>query len=154
VRVFHVTFARRLPSIKRLGITPRRRANWRRAGDLRRYGKKGEIFVFENRHDALRWAGVMDWEFHLETGSGELVVVEAEVEDDGWEVDDADPLRRSGSRGRWLKKVGSVPPECIVGVEKVTKDLMRSVVEQETTDVLQRAVQAKSPEARQRAVKL
>lgn|SRR5262245_24286698 len=108
--LFHVTFTRNVPAIRKHGIRTFRTTNWVRAGDRARYGS-GEIYAFEHEHDAQRWAGKMDWDHHHETGSGKISIIAFRSIPSQWETDVADPLSQLGSAGKWLKSKHPVGPE-------------------------------------------
>jgi hypothetical protein len=129
--LYHVTTAkavRMLGGIIDKGILPLRRPNWERAGGGI-YGTPGFIYCFEDRLDALRWAGIMDWELNKQSGSGKIAVVRFSDDVGLWEEDDADPLRRVGSKGRWLKKLGSVKAESVHAYELVDSEKLRFYIE-------------------------
>ena len=125
--LYHVTFAKHIDRIKRVGIKPHQPRLWKRAGDLSPYGD-GSIYVFEDRHDAIRWAGKMDWEWHQATGTGKIAVLCIQSKPEGWVEDLSDPLSRAGSKGRWLKGYEAIHPEQIVGHELVTREKLKSVI--------------------------
>lgn len=124
--LYHVTFTKKVPIIKREGLRPLRTSNWVKAGD-NRYGK-GEIFAFEDASDAVRWAGRMDWEFNTDTGSGKISIIK--IRNSGnWEEDTNDPLSHIGSRGRWVKKLEPVPPTDILSSVPVTSEMIKRLVQ-------------------------
>ena len=125
--LYHVTFTKHVPSIRKKGILPLQTSNWVKAKDGSRYGG-GNIFAFTHKDDAVRWAGRMDWDNHNGLGTGKVSIVKiAPQEGDKWERDTADPLSQAGAAGQWMKKAGSVDPSRIVDHEPVTTDMIRRI---------------------------
>jgi hypothetical protein len=129
MNIYHVTFTKHLPSILLGGIMPFQTTNWVRTGDKSRYGA-GEIYAFTEQEDAVRWAAKMDWQFNQEMGSGEITILTAK-RGDGWQIDDADPLTRLGSKGDWLKRMNRIPPADILEVAPVTPELIREATQRQ-----------------------
>jgi hypothetical protein len=129
VILWHVTFTRNVPRIRKRGILTYQTTNWVRP-DGSRHGD-GSIHAFESEADALRWAGKMDWHHHKETGSGRISLVGFEAAAPFWEEDLADPLTRAGSEGRWLKSRKCVSPERILGARAFDRGAARWLVERE-----------------------
>ena len=121
--VYHATKTSNVSKIKKKGILPLQTSNWKK-GSGERYGKAGEIFVFEDPTDATRWAANMDWEFFQETGSGKISVVKLK-KTGKWSEDKNDPLSHLGAKGKWLKRKGFISPEDIVSVTPITLDITR-----------------------------
>ena len=124
--LYHATFAKHVPKIRKHGLRPLQPSLWVKAGDRSRYGQ-GEIFAFESATDAVRWAAKMDWELNRSMGTGDVVVVAFDGGDRRWEVDESDPLSQAGGEGRWLKSEAAVPAAAIVAVHPVTLALVRQV---------------------------
>lgn len=125
--VYHVTYTDKLNSIKKKGLLPMQTSNWVKRGDQSRYGS-GEVYAFENKSDAVRWAAKMDWSFNHQTGSGKISVVKVKKGNVAWDEDNNDPLSQASSDGKWFKFRGKVPAENIVGFTSVTLDHIRDVV--------------------------
>lgn len=125
--LYHVTYTKKLPSIRRKGLRPLQTSNWVHAETKARYGR-GEIFAFENRRDADRWASKMDWAVNMATGTGLISVVAFNTDIRRWKEDDADPLNRATYEGRWLKYFGGIAPEDIIDSEPFTVEKARSLV--------------------------
>jgi len=123
---YHVTLTKSVRQITKQGLRRFITSNWIKASG-ERYGN-GEVFAFESLHDAIRWAGRMDWSFHHATGSGKVSIITINAPTHPWREDDADPLSHAGSQGRWLKSELPVPPEAITACRPVTVDMLRSVV--------------------------
>jgi hypothetical protein len=130
-RLYHVTLTKYLPAIRREGLAPMKTSNWRKGGASgARYGQ-GEVYAFEDKHDALRWAANWDWSISQTWGSGGLAIVEIENAFDDWELDVADPLQQMQSGGRWLKRASAIGPEHIVRADVFTPaDAQRYLAEQ------------------------
>ena len=124
--LYHVTFAKNVPKIRRRGLLLMQPSLWVKASDRSRYGR-GEIFAFESATDAVRWAAKMDWELNRNMGTGDVVVVAFDGGDRRWAVDESDPLSQAGGEGRWLKSDAAVPPAAILRVHPVTLALVRQV---------------------------
>jgi len=115
-RLYHVTLTKHLPAIRREGLVPMKTSNWRKGGSTgARYGQ-GEVFAFEKRLDALRWAANWDWSLEQTWGSGKIAIIELRNAFDDWELDTADPLQQAQAVGRWLKRRGAIGPEYIVSM--------------------------------------
>jgi GNAT superfamily N-acetyltransferase len=126
-KLYHVTQTEKVPAIQAKGILPLQPSNWVKGESDERYGE-GEIFAFNNPIDAVRWAGKMDWDFNKSMGTGKISVVSFTPGKEKWVQDTADPMGQAGAQGKWLKAVGAIKPEQIVGVTPVTSDLIKAVV--------------------------
>lgn len=126
--LYHATHTSKVQGILEQGIKPLQTSNWVRGEGGPRYGG-GEIYVFDDPTDAVRWAGKMDWEFNKAMGSGKVSIVIFNRGDEKWEIDDNDPSSQLGSKGRQLKAVSMVKPEQIVKAVPVTVDMTRAVVQ-------------------------
>ena len=127
--VYHVTFTELVPSIREHGLCaiPGKKRNWVKKGDKSAYGSGDYVFVFENELDAHAWAGIMDWEFHTETGSGKISIITVSTPR-LFEIDDGDPLRQMACKGRWLKHPGNIPAAQIIDTHIFTTDGARALV--------------------------
>ena len=123
--LYHVTFTDKVDDIKKNGLLPMQTSNWKQAGSGERYGG-GDIFVFDNKWDAVRWAGNMDWSFHTAMGSGKISIVELNDFDD-WKEDEADPLSQASNEGKWWKRTRRVKPENIVNAYPVDIKLIKKL---------------------------
>lgn len=111
--------------IRKGGILTFQPTKWVLQGTRTRYGE-GEVFAFENKRDAIRWAGKMDWAFHQAMGSGKISIIEF-LRQGKWEQDEGDPLTQAASEGRWLKTYTPVKPSQIIGATKATLEVIRSL---------------------------
>ena len=127
MNIYHVTFSKVVPHILKEGVLPFQTTNWVRTGDKTRYGN-GEVYAFSEMEDAVRWAAKMDWQFHEETGTGEISIITA-TRGDGWKIDDADPMSQAGRKGDWLKRMERIRPNEITGVAPVTNEMIRELVQ-------------------------
>lgn len=125
--LYHVTHTKLIPKIKKEGLKRFQASNWLQRGSKERYGE-GEVFAFENRIDAIRWASKMDWDFNQATGSGKISIVTFKPEGE-WEVDDADPMAQAGAYGEWYKTFTPQPPENIVSVEPLTNKVVKELIQ-------------------------
>ncbi len=125
---YHVTLTDRVPDIQKRGLAPMQSSNWSVSGTGERYGQ-GEVFAFENKFDAIRWASKMDWDLNQTMGSGNISIVTFRPNGEEWEIDTADPLSQASAEGRWLKRMSAVPPEDILNVEPLTQDMTRALVQ-------------------------
>jgi hypothetical protein len=108
--MFHVTFTKYVPSIRKHGLSIMvRPTNWAKGDSHERYGGY-HVYAFEHPEDALRWAAKMDWDNHQQTGSGKIALVIFERGEEDWEVDAADPLHAVLSKGRWMRCPTRVRP--------------------------------------------
>jgi hypothetical protein len=126
VEYYHVTDVERVPAIQKEGLLPMQSSNWEVSGTGERYGE-GQVFAFENKWDAIKWASRMDWGLHQASGSGNIFIVTFRPEGQ-WEVDDADPLSQLGAHGRWLKGYNAIPVENIISIEPVTSEDIKAFV--------------------------
>ncbi len=120
--VYHVTRSKNLPAIMRGGLKPMMTSNWIKAGDKSRYGN-GEVYAFENIKDAIKWAAKMEWEFYQNIGAGKIVILTLKNAGE-WKEDIVDGFDQAGSHGKWLKQMKAVPPEDIIKVTVVTRDVI------------------------------
>lgn len=130
LKLYHVTPAFKVSSIRSLGLVPGDGSNWTN-GRGEAYGA-GYVHAFEDKRDAILWAAKMDWAQYQRTGTGRISVIEFDDEEDGWEEDLNDPLSRSGSSGRWLRKKGPVGPERFADATstRVRTPLIRAVIQE------------------------
>lgn len=133
--LYHVTLTKNVPGIQAKGILPMQPTNWVQAGNKSRYGG-GEIFAFEQFEDAIRWASKWDWDLHTAMGSGKISVITFETDISAWEVDTADPLTQSSSKGKWLKaKYTMVAPAQIKEVTPITAKIIRDQLMSKREDI-------------------
>lgn len=125
---YHVTHTALVPKIMKEGFRPGQTSNWVKAADKKRYGK-GEVNAFNNKQDAIRWAGKMDWAINKQMGSGKISIISFKPGENEWQVDkESDPLTQVQYTGDWLKSHDSVKPEDIVSVVPVTPKMIRTII--------------------------
>lgn len=117
--LYHVTLTKNMSKILAKGLTPMQTSNWIAAASKERYGE-GEIYAFENRRDALRWATKMDWDFNGGMGTEKIALITFRNHGE-WEIDTASPWDYVGHEGQRFKQFTRVPPEDITAVELVGK---------------------------------
>lgn len=121
--VYHVTKKEYIPKIMKDGIKPMQTSNWVNAGGERQ--GQGEIYVFEDEGDAVRWAFKMDWDLYGGKMAGDIVILK--IKNTGeWEPDKNSPLEQAGAFGRWLKRFRAIPIEDIVSVETLTPEMVKA----------------------------
>ena len=124
--LYHVTTTANAEKIRHKGILPLQTSNWVKGSpDGERYGA-GEIFAFEHKSDAVRWAGKMDWDFNQAFGTGKISIVEFLADDDSWNIDTADPLGQVGAAGKWFKRRKHVAAGLIQNIYPVTIEMIKS----------------------------
>lgn len=124
--LYHVTFTRNVPRIRKRGILRFQAPNWAQGLSDVRYGD-GEVFAFEKVSDAIRWAAKMDWDFHQTFGSGKISIVEF-LASGTWSADLSDPLGQVEAKGRWLKSLEAVKPSQIVSVSGVDQETIKRTI--------------------------
>jgi len=137
--LYHVTFTKNVSKIKEKGLLPFQTTNWK-TGEGKRYGA-GEVYAFENAHDAVHWAAKMDWDFRKEIGGeskGGISIVKIKNNGD-WKEDTNDPLAHVGGKGKWFKSESRVTPEDVVEHLPVKQDLIkRYIAEEDLSDVFEK----------------
>lgn len=124
--LYHVTRKENVPKIMKDGLKPMQTSNWVNFRGKRQ--GKGQVYVFEDKDDAVRWAFKMDWEFHGGKMAGDIVILK--IKNTGeWEPDKNSPLEQAGAFGRWLKRFRAIPPEEIVSIETLTPEMVKSTVQ-------------------------
>lgn len=118
--LYHVTFKSRFKTIKTDGIVPKRRSIYK--GLFTEIKDIGSIYAFTNFDDAARWASRMNFDFKRPT----MIVV---FKDDIrlWQSDVH--FEGAGSRGKWIKKKGSVPAKNIVEFINHNQEMTRAIVQ-------------------------
>jgi len=133
--MYHVTRTKKVPRIKKLGITSMNPTNFAK-GSGERYGEIGAIYAMSSKKDAIRWAVNWEWELFKELGSGKVSIVTFEDDPNKWEIDHSDPISQSSNEGKWFKKnPGWVKPEQIIGAEPVTLDMIKAAKFYEQTSL-------------------
>jgi len=133
--MYHVTLTKKVPRIKKLGITSMNPTNFAK-GSGERYGEIGEIYAMSSKKDAIRWSVKWDWEWFKELGSGKVSIVTFKDDPNEWEIDHSDPISQSGNEGEWFKKKpGLVKPEQISKAEPVTLDMIKAAKFYEQTSL-------------------
>jgi len=117
--------------IRARGLLTFQPSHWAKASG-ERYGE-GQVFAFENKLDAQRWALRMDWMLHQATGSGKISIIEFFASPTPphrarWDVDKSDPISQAMSKGRWFKSYSGVRPSQIIGVTKVGMKVIKAVM--------------------------
>lgn len=127
--VYHVTNINSVAKILKQGIRFRpvsQKANWSNSAGKPLGG--GEIYAFEEKVDAWRWAAKWDWDMSQAMGTGKVVVLTLETgEGVKWDPDFTDPLTQSGSEGQWLKAFQEIPAEAVVACEVLTPAQVKEV---------------------------
>jgi hypothetical protein len=136
--LYHVTHSRYGGSIKKKGIVPLggEGSNWVKGTEEgERYGA-GEVYAFEHKDDAIRWAAKMDWSFNKgDSGKGKISIVHIKGQQgDKWLVDESDPLSQATAKGKWLKRLDPVDRKRIAKVEPVTNDMVRDMLARERAE--------------------
>jgi GNAT superfamily N-acetyltransferase len=121
--LYHVTYTKKVPQIKKKGLLRFQTSNWVQAGNKERYGA-GEIYAFEHLDDAIRWASKMDWSFNREVGSGKISIIKFKNAGE-WETDPGDPISQAGAMGKWVKSQSAVKPGQIVSSEPLTSEMAK-----------------------------
>lgn len=129
MKLFHVTFRKTLPKIKKQGIRPQKFSIWTGAAG-QHLGEFGRVYAFSNINDAMRWAFKQQWETKEPT-----VIVEFEDNNPGrWEPDTH--WQACAAEGQWLKTFGAIKPEQLAAVHVVTpKDLKKLAKNPEDPDI-------------------
>ena len=123
--VYHVTKKEYVSKIMKEGLKPMQTSNWVTTGGDR-HGQ-GEIYVFEDEGDAVKWAFKMDWDLYKGSMDGNIFILK--IKNTGeWEPDNNSPLEKAGAFGEWLKRFRAVPPEDIVSAETITHQMVQAVV--------------------------
>lgn len=127
--MFHVTTTENAQRILSTGIQPGKPGQWFHAGSGKKYVKGKEIFAFQRRIDAYRWAAKMEWDKFQSPnmGHGRISIVKFRSPD-GWKQDKADPLTQSGYQGPWLKRKEAVPASDVVGMKRLTPRMIKRLV--------------------------
>lgn len=125
--LYHVTRTTNVPKILSKGILLLQTTNWVTAGNKERYGS-GEIYAFDNKTDAYRWAGKMDWDLFTELGSGKISIIEFSKGNITWEIDNNDPMSQFGRKGNWLKSDMAVKPDQIIKAYPFTNDMAKELI--------------------------
>jgi 2'-5' RNA ligase len=125
--LYHVTHTHHVEGIKKDGLKPMQTSNWVKAADSSRYGG-GKVHAFEHYHDAVRWAGKMDWQFNKGMGTGKVSIVKFKHDGGDWEEDHSDPIAQADKKGRWLKRTASVKPEHVLDAHPITVEHIRKAL--------------------------
>lgn len=97
--LFHVTFTKNVPRIKKTGLLQFEPSNWVRGEGGKRYNEEAGIFAFDHPEDAFRWAFKMQWDME----DKDISIVRLTMGKD-WEDDPAiDPISMAGNKGRALR---------------------------------------------------
>lgn len=118
--LYHVTFKSRVKTILSDGIIPKKKSIYK--GIFAEIKDTGKIYAFENFDDAARWASRMSFDFGRPTI---IVVFNDSIK--GWERDVH--FESAGSRGRWLKKEGSISPKNIKQIINHTPEMTKVVIQ-------------------------
>ena len=98
--LYHVTFTKNVPNIKKKGLIQFQPSNWVKGPGGDRYNNDiAGIFAFDHPEDALNWAGKMEWEFRDTDKDMSIVRIDME---DFWEDDPAeDPFVSNKGKARY-----------------------------------------------------
>ena len=118
--LYHVTFKSRAKTILSDGIVPKRRSIYK--GLFTEIKDIGSIYGFTNFDDAARWASRMNFDFKRPTI---IVVFKDDVKK--WKKDIH--FEGAGSKGKWIKKEGSVPAKNIVKIIDHNIEMTRAIVQ-------------------------
>jgi 5'(3')-deoxyribonucleotidase len=101
--LYHVTFTKNVPNIKKKGLVQFQPSNWVKGPGGDRYNNDiAGIFAFDHPEDALNWAGKMEWEFRDTDKDMSIVRIDME---DFWEDDPAeDPFVSNKGKARYSKR--------------------------------------------------
>ena len=101
--LYHVTFTKNVPNIKKKGLVQFQPSNWVKGPGGDRYNNDiAGIFAFDHPEDALNWAGKMEWEFR--DTDKDISIVRIDMED-FWEDDPAeDPFVSNKGKARYSKR--------------------------------------------------
>lgn len=128
--LYHVTRTKNLKSIVKKGLKSFQTSNWADAAG-NRLGD-GAVHVFENRDDAVKWGGKMDWSENRATGTGDVSVVEIKPDDGLWAIDHNDPLSQmSLGGGKWLKRFAPVKPSHVERHWPITEEIIADTIKRD-----------------------
>ncbi len=98
--LYHVTFTKNVPNIKKKGLIQFQPSNWIKGPGGDRYNNDiAGIFAFDHPKDALNWAGKMEWEFRDTDKNISIVRIDME---DFWEDDPAeDPFVSNKGKAKY-----------------------------------------------------
>ena len=101
--LYHVTFTKNVPNIKKKGLVQFQPSNWVKGPGGDRYNNDiAGIFAFDHPEDALNWAGKMEWEFR--DTDKDISIVRIDMED-FWEDDPAeDPFVSNKGKAKYSKR--------------------------------------------------
>ena len=101
--LYHVTFTKNVPNIKKKGLVQFQPSNWIKGPGGDRYNNDiAGIFAFDHPEDALNWAGKMEWEFRDIDKAISIVRIDME---DFWEDDPAeDPFVSNKGKARYSNR--------------------------------------------------
>ena len=98
--LYHVTFTKNVPNIKKKGLIQFQPSNWIKGPGGDRYNNDiAGIFAFDHPEDALNWAGKMEYEFRDTDKNISIVRIDME---DFWEDDPAeDPFVSNKGKAKY-----------------------------------------------------
>ena len=98
--LYHVTFTKNVPNIKKKGLIQFQPSNWIKGPGGDRYNNDiAGIFAFDHPKDALNWAGKMEYEFRDTDKNISIVRIDME---DFWEDDPAeDPFVSNKGKAKY-----------------------------------------------------
>jgi hypothetical protein len=120
---FHVTFRTRTPKILQQGVVSGKRRNWNNAFGNKLGEKK--VYVFSDFTMAVRWAHKMEYEFEKPTDI--LIVKVGETTSD-------DHIEAQMNGKTWFK-TDDIPPENIVRVIPLTRELIKQVAQTGSAEI-------------------
>ena len=92
--LYHVTFTKNVPRIKKKGLIQFEPSNWVQRGTGERYNEDAGIFAFDDPEDAFRWAFKMKWDLD----DKDISIVRINI-GEHWEDDPA------GETMKWLYQI-------------------------------------------------
>lgn len=121
--VYHVTFAHRVPKIRREGLLTGRKRNWKNNWGST-LGSNKFVYVLTDFSEAVRWAAHMEWNFRDQYKRNDVrfVILEIVAPDRLSYDPDMQPTYSSSKIG------GPIPPDRIRRAIPLTLELRRQVV--------------------------
>lgn len=117
---FHVTWASRIPNIKREGLLIGKRRNWKNPfGSMQ--GSRDVLYIMDDFSAAVRWAHKMEWDAKRSAAIVVLRSVPGEIDPD----EHIDAVL-SGN-GHWLTTDQNIPADLIASVIPMSIALARQV---------------------------
>lgn len=119
---YHVTFASRVPKIKKQGLLVGRKRNWEQVfGD--KQGSTKHLYLMTDFTPAVRWAFKMQWDFKRDIA---IIVID---DFSGEVMPDDHPENWIRGEGAWVMTAENIPPQYISRVIPLTNELSRQVAQ-------------------------